>query len=169
MKNNKEVLRNVITAGLFAAVICVVTVATGAFMPKMSNGGYVNLGDSIIYMTAALINPVYAMFAAGIGSGLADLFLGAGVYILPTTIIKGLMGLICAFIAKEGKFSRYIIACVVGGLIMLGGYFGFEAITVGVSVATANMLVNLIQFAGGILFALLLYKTLPRIRKSINK
>jgi len=170
MDERRRVLRKIIMAGLFAAIICVVTFVSGLLMPRMANGGYVNLGDTVIYMTASLLSPVFAMFAAGIGSGLADVFMGAGPYIIPTILIKGLMGLVCGFIAKEGNFSRYALSCITGGLIMLGGYFIFEAfvLRLGIEVAVSYLLVNMLQFFGGILFALVLYSTLPRLKKSLN-
>ena len=53
-------------------------------------GGYIHFGDAIIYLTATLLPAPYAIAAAAIGGGLADL-LTAPMWILPTIIIKMLI------------------------------------------------------------------------------
>ena len=156
-------------AGICAALIFVVTFLIKIPVPISMSGAYINLGDTIIYIVAFLINPIFAMLAAGIGSAIADMMFGAGVYILPTLFIKGLMGLACAMICKDGSFKRFVLACVVGGIIMVVGYGAFEAIAFGLSVAIANLPYNLIQFTGGIIAAIAFYKVLPRLKKEISK
>jgi len=168
MNENKIKLKDIAITGICAALIFVVTFLIKIPVPVTATGAYINLGDTIIYIVAFLINPVFAMLAAAIGSALADILLGAGVYIIPTFIIKGLMGLLCAMINKNNSFKRYLIACVVGGVIMVVGYSSFEAVMFGISVALANLPYNLIQFAGTIIVAIVFYKVLPRLKKEIS-
>jgi len=169
MNENKFSIKNIAVAGICAALVFVVTFLIKIPVPISMSGAYINLGDTIIYIVAFLINPIFAMLAAGIGSAIADIMFGAGVYILPTLLIKGLMGFACAMINKNGSFVRYVLACVVGGVIMVVGYGAFEAFAFGISVAIANMPYNLIQFAGGIIVAVVFYKVLPRLKKEISK
>ncbi len=169
MSEKRQELRNIVAAGIFAALICIVTYFVKFPLPQISRGAYINLGDTMIYIVAALINPVYAMLAAGIGSGLADLLYGGGIYIPATVIIKGVMGYVCAKIMNRGQFPAYIIACVTGGIIMVLGYGLFETALYGLKAALASSIFNLIQLAGGVIIALPCYFILPRINKSAGK
>ena len=58
--------------GLFAAMITIMT-AYIAHIPVGVNGGYSHFGDSLIYLAAVLLPTPYALVAAAIGGGLADL------------------------------------------------------------------------------------------------
>lgn len=183
MEEQRNILRQVVLAGIFAALVFVITYFVKIPVPQVSRGAYINLGDTAIYIVASLINPVFAMFAAGFGSALADVAYGGGIYIPATLFIKGLMGFAAATIARKGKFGAYILSCVVGGLIMLLGYGIFEigfftllrmrsgidfsnAFVFGLSSALGSSLFNLIQFAGGVALALPFYTVLPRIKKA---
>ena len=122
MKNHTHVLKLTFTA-LFAAIIML---ATTIAIP-LGGGGYINPGDSMIYAAAWFLGPI-AGAAAGVGSALADLILGYGVYAPATFVIKGLMGLVVGLLIKNfgEKILIKILAMSAGGLIMAGGYFAFE-------------------------------------------
>ncbi len=60
------------TAGLFAAMITVMT-AYICHIPYGANGGYIHFGDTLIYMAAVFLPRPYALAAAAIGGGAADL------------------------------------------------------------------------------------------------
>ncbi len=166
MDEKRNTLRQIVLAGIFAALVFVITFFVKIPVPQISRGAYINLGDTAIYIVASLINPVYAMFAAGFGSALADVAYGGGIYIPATLVIKGLMGFVAAHIAKHGNFAVYIISCLAAGLIMVVGYGLFEAAAFGIAVAIASVTYNLLQFAGGVILALPFYAVLPRIKKA---
>ena len=122
--------------------------------------GYVNLGDAVILIAAYLLGP-FAFFPAAIGSALGDLMAGYAQYIIPTFIIKGAMGAIAGAIllSKEGKqipIARRIIAAVLAEIIMVGGYFAFEALPFmyGPAAAAGSLIPNLIQAAAAIAIAI---------------
>lgn len=98
MKNVNSRLRSMVTAAIFAAAITVVT-AYFLHIP-LPTGGYVHLGDTLIYLAAGLLPAPYACFAASVGAGLADL-LTAPEWCLPTVIIKSLVAL--QFTSKAAK------------------------------------------------------------------
>ncbi|MEX1308374.1 MAG: ECF transporter S component [Eubacteriales bacterium] len=169
MEENRKALKQIVLAGIFAALVFVVTYFVKIPVPQISRGAYINLGDTAIYIIASLINPLYAMFAAGFGSMLADIAYGGGIYIPATLVIKGLMGLVAAKIAKRGQFGAYVVACLVAGAIMVVGYGAFETFLLGgIKPALASSVFNLIQFAGGVILALPFYAVLPRIKKAGN-
>ena len=88
--SHQKVSRLTSTA-LFAALICVTT-AYIFHIPFGVNGGYVHIGDSLIYLAAAFLPTPYAMFAGAIGGAMADI-LTAPVYAPATFIIKMLISL----------------------------------------------------------------------------
>ena len=89
--NTNPRLRRMVTAALFAAAITVVT-AFFLHIPIPGSSGYVHLGDTLIYLVACMLPAPYAIFAASVGAGLADL-LTAPAWVLPTLIIKAIVAL----------------------------------------------------------------------------
>ena len=127
MKTKKMVM-----AALIAALVCVATMVIRVPSPK----GYVNLGDSVVLLAGWMLSPLYGFFAAAIGSMLADLLLGYGIYAPVTFVIKGLMALLAGLIArtiskKTGKLVSKIISGVIAEVIMISGYFLFEGVYYG--------------------------------------
>ena len=85
MKTDKK-LRQITFTGLMAALITLFT-AYIVHIPVGVGGGYIHLGDALIYLSAALLPAPYAMAAGAIGGGLADL-LTAPMWAPATVIIK---------------------------------------------------------------------------------
>ena len=55
-----------------AALITIMT-AYICHIPVGTNGGYIHFGDALIYLSATLLPKPYAICAAAIGGGVADL------------------------------------------------------------------------------------------------
>lgn len=100
--------------GMFAAAITVTT-AYVLHIP-LPTGGYIHLGDTLIYLAACLLPLPYAMAAGAVGGALADL-LTAPMWTLPTFVIKALICL--PFSRKERKLRsrRNYAAVVLAGLL----------------------------------------------------
>ena len=91
---------NVRTTTLFALLIALTTVATMVVqIPTPPTQGYINVGDSMIYVSALLFGPLAGLLAGGIGSALADWLTGYGQFAPYTLVIKGLEGLVVGLIA----------------------------------------------------------------------
>ena len=146
---------------LAAALICVVTITVRLPIPALS-GGYINLGDAALYLLAAVLGGLPVALAAAVGSALTDLLVGAAIYAPATFIIKFLMGLIAGGLAWRRKFPRFALAAVLGGVVMVAGYFLYEALVFGRAYALASAPFNLIQ-AG--VCAALACALFPAIRK----
>ena len=86
--------RKTITRISFAAMFAALTALfiTLIHIPY-GETGYIHLGDAVILLCAAVLPAPYAIPAAAVGGGLADLFSGFPLYIIPTVIIKSLMAL----------------------------------------------------------------------------
>ena len=136
MENRK--LTFMTASGVFAALICLFT-AFFVHIPVAVTGGYIHFGDALIYMAAAILPAPYAMAAAAIGGGLADL-LTAPMWTVPTLIIK--MLIVIPFTSKGRNMicRRNMTAPVWAFLISAAGYYLSGAVFFGSSTALVTSL-----------------------------
>ena len=107
--------------GLMIAFVCVSTMVIQIPVPMTE--GYVNIGDSIIFVTSIVFGPIPGMVAGGIGSALADILTGYSHWAIFTLIIKGLEGYIVGFIVRKNtNLLKNIIATLLGVIVMVCGY-----------------------------------------------
>ena len=144
--------------GIFGAFTCVVTMVIA--FPIPATNGFINIGDAVVMITGLMFGPIIGGIAGGIGSSLADLFLGYPQYILATLVIKGLEGFFVGLIANPKKNYKWnyrdFIAVIVGGFTMVVGYFVYEVILYGVPSAIYEFILNgIIQFGLGSVIALI--------------
>ena len=160
MEENKT--RKIVMTALLAALTMVATYVIRIPTPT---GGYVNLGDTIVLLSAFLLGPVYGMLAGGIGSALADFWAGYMAWVPATLIIKGCMGLAAGLMyrAMGHKKAGLILSGLPSELIMVFGYFLFEAALLGQGLGAAvGIPANLLQGAFGLVAATLLTGVLRR-------
>lgn len=143
---------------MFAALTCVATMIIK--IPSPLNG-YLNLGDCIVLVSAWILSPGYAFFAAGVGSALADLFSGYVVYAPATFVIKGLMAIVAFEVfkllsRKLKSLPSRIISGVCAEIVMILGYFVFEGFMYGFAPSLVNIPANAIQGLAGIIVGTLL-------------
>lgn len=155
MKRNTK---NLVFAALLAAVTCVATLVI--HIPSPLNG-YINLGDCFVLLSGWLLGPVYGFLAAGIGSALADLFLGYAVYAPATFVIKGLVAVMAyvmfrSLVKIKNKTLTYVISGIVAELVMVGGYYVFEGFMYGFIESAVNIAPNCVQAVAGIVCATIL-------------
>ena len=116
-KHSDRTLRIVIAA-MCAAMAAVMT----AFVQiKTPTGGYVHLGDSMIYLAASFLPLPYAVAAAAVGGGIADLLVYPET-ILYTIVIKAINAVF--FSAKGDKLltKRNALMTIPSGLVTVIGY-----------------------------------------------
>lgn len=145
-----------------AALVCVLTMVIS--IPIPATLGFINIGDIGVMISGLLFGPIIGGFSGGIGSALADIFLGFPLYAPATLIIKGLEGFVVGLIANpkenyEKLDGKDILGVLVGGSIMVFGYFLYELILFGLQGALYESILNgLVQLGIGavvsILFAL---------------
>ena len=117
--NNKTKL--IVLNGLMIAFVCVATMVIQIPVPMTE--GYVNIGDSIIFVTSIVFGPIPGMVAGGIGSALADILTGYSHWAIFTLIIKGLEGYIVGLnVRKNTNLVKNIIATLLGVIVMVCGY-----------------------------------------------
>ncbi len=164
MKNRK--LLSSIYAALFAALVTVTTMIVTIPTPT---GGYVNIGDGFVLLCGWILGPVWGTLAAGIGSMLADL-IGYPIYAPATFIIKALMALVafalakgCKLIFKKQTWLAYVLSGIAAEIVMIGGYFVFEAVFMSYGMgALVSVLPNVSQAVVGIVVGTLLISLIDR-------
>jgi uncharacterized repeat protein (TIGR04002 family) len=122
-------VRLLTSTAIFAAMITLMT-AYICHIPDGINGGYIHFGDGLIYIAATLLPMPYALAAAAIGGGLADL-LTAPMWAPATIIIK--MLLVLPFTRKKDKIvnAQNIVALFLAALISGAGYYLANAFFMG--------------------------------------
>lgn len=155
MSANKK-LKQMVWAAIFAAAITVTT-AYLLHIP-LPTGGYVHVGDALIYLAACLLPAPWAMAAGAVGAGLADL-LTAPMWVLPTVIVKAVICL--PFTSKKETVfcTRNLIAVFLSGLISPTLYAIANVIFTGSLAAfLPQFLGTLVQAVGsGVIFVVLAY------------
>lgn len=144
-------VRYLTATGLMATLITIMT-AYICHIPVGVNGGYIHFGDSIIYLAAVLLPRPYALAAAAIGGGMADM-LTAPIWAPATIIIK--MMIVLPFSSKSSKIvtPRNVFATVLAYFISGFSYFIAEYILFGSwSVLLIAMAGSLIQSGGSAIF-----------------
>ena len=161
---NDKKIRKLVLAALLAALVCVATMVVQIPSPMQ---GYVNLGDCFVLLSGWLLGPWYGFAAGGIGSMLADLFLGYVHYAPGTLVIKGLVALLAALLyEKLGRSPAARIASgVVGEIVMVLGYFGYASMLLGKGLAAAASIPgNIFQGAVGLVVGVVLVTVLEHAK-----
>lgn len=126
--NNKT--QKLVLNALMIALVCIATMVI--HIPTPGTNGYVNIGDSVIFITSILFGPVPGMIAGGIGSALADILSGYSHWALFTLIIKGFEGyLVGVIVGNSSTIFKNISATFIGTIIMVLGYLIAGAILEG--------------------------------------
>ncbi|MFW9936736.1 MAG: ECF transporter S component [Promethearchaeota archaeon] len=158
---------------IFAALTCALTMLIS--IPIPATGGYINIGDVGVMLAAMIFGPIVGSLSGGIGSALADLFLGYSIWAPATLIVKGLEGLIVGLISNPRKVRTYfnfydILATIIGGLFMVFGYFIVEAFifNFGITAALIEVPGNFFQFIFGAIISLISIVVLRIVIKLSN-
>lgn len=155
----KDNTNNITKLGILIAVTTLMT--TVISIPIVGGNGYVNLGDMVILLTALLLNRKSAFIVGGVGSFLADIFLGYSLYAPASLIIKGLEGFIAGSLLQTKLFKNHpVFSTVVAGIWMAFGYYIFEIFLYGAKGAIASVPANIMQGMVGVLTANILFKAL---------
>lgn len=115
---------------LAAALVCIGTMAVQIPIPL----GYMHLGNACILLMGAMFGPVTGTLAGGIGSAMADLLTGYTQWVLPTLLIKCVMGFAAGYSFREDGHglqmasAKTFLAAVSATAVMVFGYTAAGAI-----------------------------------------
>ncbi len=162
--------KKIVFSALLASLVCVATMIIKIPSPLK---GYINLGDCVVLLSGWILSPVYGFLAAGVGSGLADIFSGYAVYAPATFIIKGLMALVAHFGFKLMSknlpaLPSRIISGTISEVVMVGGYFLFEGFLYGFIPSAVNIPANAVQGVAGLILGVVLVRIFEK-NDIINK
>ena len=90
--------REVAGATIFTAFVFAVTFS---FAATTSTGGYFDVGEIMVYISALVMGPYVGAFAGGVGSALSDALL-APQFAPGTLVIKGAEGFIVGYLGRRG-------------------------------------------------------------------
>mgnify|MGYP003290306524 CR=1 FL=1 len=154
--------KKLVMTALFMALTMVATMFIRIPLPL----GYVNLGDVFVLLSVFVLGPICGTIAAGIGSGLADLF-GYITYAPGTLIIKSAMALVAWLIytlllkVTNKKMLAEIVGGIVGAILMACGYFLYEMLFfTTAAVAIVNAPWNLLQGGIGVALSVIIMRVL---------
>ncbi|MCD6373395.1 MAG: ECF transporter S component [Thermococcus sp.] len=149
---NRKKFRSANMVAITGLMTALVFVATRVIQINLPTGGYLNFGDTMIMFTSMLFGPVVGAFAGGVGSAMADAFSPYAGWAPITLVVKGLEGLAVGYLAQRNSHTgNLVLAGVIGGIIMVTGYFLFEIPLLGLSVALTEIPPNTLQAVTGVL------------------
>jgi len=90
-------------AAIFTPLVFVATTIFTIYVPQTR--GFFNIGETAVYTAALLFGPFAGAFAGGVGSMLADLYLGYPHYAPATLIIKAFEGAIVGVLCRKKLVS----------------------------------------------------------------
>lgn len=167
-RTEKNKTRELVIMGLSIALVYVATLIQFE-MPTPNGGGLVHLGTGMSYILALVFGRKVGAVSGSLAMGMFDIFSKYTIWAPTTIITRAIMGYVVGSIAtKDGEsgdsFVRNIIAIVVGGVIMIAGYYIGESVTFGNWITpAASVGGNLLQIVVGGAGALAI---VPALKKS---
>ncbi|ADH60652.1 protein of unknown function DUF1393 [Thermoanaerobacter mathranii subsp. mathranii str. A3] len=148
-----------------AFMIALVTIGTMVIqIPTPATKGYINVGDSFIFLSSALFGSLMGFIAGGIGSALADLLSGYAYWAPWTFIIKGIEGLIVGLMYKKytNEYLR-VVFLTIGALWMVLGYYIAGGVMYGFKTSLVDVPSNLVQGFASIIVGYILIRLISRL------
>ena len=156
---------------IFSAVMTALVAVATAVIPIPLPTGYGHPGDALVLLAGWLLGPLWGAAAAGLGSAMADMFLGYVAYAPATFVVKALTAAVCGLLTAstagqaKPKLWMFLPGGVLGECAMVGGYFLYESLVLGLgAAAVASLPGNLMQGAVGLVLFVLLAALLRKYR-----
>ena len=118
-----EKTNRIILSGVMMAITAVATMVIA--IPVPFTNGYIHLGDSMVFLSVLILGWRYGAIAAGVGSALADLFLGYVHWAPWTFIIKTIMALLMGLVIEKTIKNRRNTVIAVFATMVLWAAFNF--------------------------------------------
>lgn len=162
--NRKITTLYLVLLALFSALVCVLTV----FVQIPVGMGYVNFGDTLIFLASSLLGPFGGAIVGALGSSLADIFSGWVIYAPFTAVIKGAEGFLCGLLyekafKKARPFVRRLLSTLLAGLTIIFGYFITDWILFGFSASLYNFISGPAQVGASVVIAMIVLPRIPEL------
>lgn len=153
VKSMNEKTGRLVMTGIMTSLVMVATMMIRIHVPFTQ--GYVHLGDAVIFLAVLVVGKKYGVFAAGIGSALADILSGYAYYAPWTLVVKALMAFVVGaaleHMEKKGQIKDgknitllELLAMTFGGIEMTVGYY------ISASLMNGNWVTPLLSVPGNI-------------------
>jgi len=162
--------RDMVLSGILIALVFIATKFINIRLPIAMNGGLIHLGNAMLFMAAIVFGKKKGAIAGAFGMGLFDIVSGWMLWAPFTFIVRGVMGYIIGSISwsnsRNGNSVVYnLIAIVVGGIWMIGGYYVTEIILYGNWISPVTSIPgNIIQIVAGAVLGLPLVIALKKTK-----
>ncbi|MEN1759563.1 ECF transporter S component [Anoxynatronum sibiricum] len=145
--------KDITLTGLLIALVAAATMLIT--IPVPATEGFIHAGDGVIFFVSVYFGRRKGALAAGIGSAMADLLLGYTMWIIPTLLVKSLMGYLVGAVAEKGKRNHLgmvdMIGVSLGAVWMACGYLVAGIFLKGsLQVALTGLPWDLVQGFGGV-------------------
>jgi len=103
-------------SALMTTLVFISTVIVSVYI--QATAGFFNIGEFGVYLAALTGGPIVGAIAGGLGSALADIYLGYTHYAPITLVVKGLEGLVVGLLVerlRRARVSRPV------GILLMGG------------------------------------------------
>lgn len=139
--------------GLLIALVAAATMMIT--IPVPATEGFIHAGDGVIFFVAVFFGRKKGALAAGIGSAMADLLLGYTMWVIPTLIVKSVMGYLVGAISEKGTQPHIgrmdLLGVSIGAIWMAFGYLVAGSFLKGsLQVALTGLPWDLVQGFGGV-------------------
>lgn len=127
-------LKNPRTLALTAIMTALVLALVFVHIAQTPIGGYIHLGDVIVYFASFAFGPWVGMIAGGVGAALADTLSGYVNFAPISLVVHGLQGFVAGWLfygpgmKKLPAAARMVIGLIAGSLIVVGGYYLGESL-----------------------------------------
>ncbi len=162
---------DVVEIGLLSAIIFGLTWIYFPLPISITSGGIIHFGNIGLVVAAIVYGKWKGALAAMIGMTLFDITSGYMLWVPATIIVRFVMGYVIGLVAEKAKGRKiiYVLAVLLGGIIMIAGYFCWSLI---IYEGTENRVVasllsvpgDLIQVAIALLVGLPIALTLLKYR-----
>lgn len=148
--------RTLAASAVMAAIVFATTMIQLTLTP---DGGYIHLGEAGILFSAFSFGPWVGAVVGGLGTALADVTLGFPLWAPFSLLIHGLQGWVAGWVVRRWPgLGGLILASVLGGIIVVAGYFPVGVYFEGQGVALFSVPFNILQvFIGGVIAIPLFY------------
>lgn len=127
-------VKDMVITSLLIGLVFIFTRFINIRLPISINGGLIHLGNVMLFVSAIVFGKKKGAMAGAFGMALFDIMSGWMAWAPFTFVIRGAMGYIIGAIAekREGKNIMYnIFGIILGGIIMIAGYYITEGILYG--------------------------------------
>jgi len=163
--------QKIVMSGMFIALVTATTFINVPYPGSV--GGLMHLGTLMLFIIALKFGKYYGAISGGIGMAIFDIIGGWMAWAPGTLVVRLLMGFVVGWIAQSKKgqgqnLSKNILAIIAGGLVMIVGYYLYEAIFLtSFGAASLSFVGNGAQITIG-LFSLIIIKYIPNPFKDNN-